>query len=76
MIIALDGCLLEVVWIVRTWFLNCLDQPNRRIRTNMSGGVGVGLCEEAPYPVSCTTWDHQIHLPRIDKEVVSLGGVL
>ena len=50
-IIALDKCLLEVVWIVSTRFLNCLDQPNRRIRTRMSGGVGGGLREEAPYPV-------------------------
>jgi hypothetical protein len=39
-IIAIDECLLEVVWIVRTWFLVCLDQPNRRMRTRMSGGVG------------------------------------
>ncbi|MFC1635199.1 hypothetical protein ACFL5Z_10175 [Planctomycetota bacterium] len=49
-IIALDKCLLEVVWIVSTRFLICLDQPNRRIRTRMSGGVGGGLREEAPYP--------------------------
>ena len=49
-IIALDNCLLEVVWIVSTRFLNCLDQPNRRIRTRMSGGVGGGLRKGAPYP--------------------------
>ena len=27
-----------------------LDQPNRRIRTRMSGGVGGGSCEATPYP--------------------------
>jgi len=30
----------------------CPDQPNRRMRTRMSGGVGGGLREGAPYPVS------------------------
>ena len=29
----------------------CLDQPNRRMRTRMSGGVGGGLRDGAPYPV-------------------------
>ena len=28
----------------------CLDQPNRRIRTRMSGGVGGGSREATPYP--------------------------
>ncbi len=28
----------------------CLDQPNRRMRTRMSGGVGGGLRKGAPYP--------------------------
>ena len=29
------------------------DQPNRRIRTRMSGGVGGGSREATPYPYVC-----------------------
>jgi len=31
-------------------FDSCLDQPNRRIRTRMYGGVGGGSCKAPPYP--------------------------
>ena len=31
-------------------FLTCFNQPNRRLRTRMSGGVGGGRREASPYP--------------------------
>jgi len=43
-------CLLQITWIVSAQLMICLDQPNRRMRTRMSGGVGGGLCKGAPYP--------------------------
>ena len=45
-------CLLQITWIVFAQLMICLDQPNRRMRTRMSGGVGGGLCKGAPYPDS------------------------
>ena len=32
---------------------SCFDQPNHRIRTRMSGGVGGGSREATPYPYIC-----------------------
>ena len=40
--------------------MTCPDQPNRRMRTRMSGGVGGGLREGAPYPVICSSIPKEI----------------
>ena len=46
----------------------CFDQPNRRIRTRKSGGVGGGSREATPYP------DSQTHAaPGIDETMVDGG---
>jgi len=34
----------------------CFDQPNRRIRTRMFGGVGGTPCEGRSYPDVCRAW--------------------
>ena len=41
-------------------FDSCLDQPNRRIRTRMYGGVGGGSCKAPPYPEGQTRGS-QVH---------------
>ena len=38
----------------------CLDQPNRRMRTRMSGGVGGGLRKGAPYPDSIVAFYYNV----------------
>ncbi len=43
--------LFQITWIVFAQLMICLDQPNRRMRTRTSGGVGGGLRKGAPYPV-------------------------
>ena len=43
-------CLLQITRIVLAQLMISLDQPNRRMLARMSGGVGGGLSDEAPYP--------------------------
>jgi hypothetical protein len=48
----------------------CLDQPNRRMRTRMSGGVGGGLSDEAPYPDRKWQREVQETVPDADARII------
>jgi len=53
--------------------MTCPDQPNRRMRTRTSGGVGGGLREGAPYPVR-THFKTDFEARLSEKLVGKAGG--